>query len=365
MSIDGEQDLRQRLDRAFGTIAPRPAPVDDAIRHGRVIRTRRWLAAAAGAAVAVAAAVAVPAVLARQAADNAVTARPPAVTVHPAGPHAPAGLIAWGRVGSSRWALRVGKPSGSGASESQLVSALGSGVYLPGLTPGQSPVGWQQMSAGPPRPQEIIAPFGPVRADVAYVTATLSDGRVLTLHPVRAYGVRFVAFAAPEFMISKVTAYSARGVLASAVPLHAPHGALIFNAWLRPGQAVLPRRTWLIGSGNTAGVAWSVGIYQGPWGYCVLDNLLGGVSSGCYQSPGQAKGRGIGGRTFGPPELIWGFAPPRAAHVVVVMSDHSRVRVRVVTAGQSRYFAFAVASNHLSVNRWMAYDAARQAVGRG
>lgn len=135
--------------------------------------------------------------------------------------------------------------------------------------------------------------------------------------------------------------------------------------WLRPGQAVLPRRSWRIGSGTTAGVSWAVDVCQGAWGYCVLDVFPDGNTSGCWDSPRQADGRGIMGQGGGPPQVIWGIAPPRATHVVVVMSDRSRVRVRTVAAGQTRYFAFAVASIRLRVTRWMAYDAARQAAGHG
>jgi hypothetical protein len=52
--IDDEHDLRERLDRAFETINPRPAPVEGAVRRGKTIRLRRRVAAAVGAAAIVA-----------------------------------------------------------------------------------------------------------------------------------------------------------------------------------------------------------------------------------------------------------------------------------------------------------------------
>lgn len=54
MRIDDEHDLRERLDRAFETINPRPAPVEGAVRRGKTIRLRRRVAAAVGAAAIVA-----------------------------------------------------------------------------------------------------------------------------------------------------------------------------------------------------------------------------------------------------------------------------------------------------------------------
>ncbi len=369
MSIGREQDLRQRLDRAFGAVAPRPAPVDGAIRQGRAIRARRWVAAAAGIAMA-AAAVAVPLALRNQAAPSSVTPRPRhhTVTVHPAGPHAPAGLIAWGRVDRRHWVVRAGKPYPSGPFKgSQYISGVGGGVYAPAMTSsGPDPASFQDLYDGPAAANQLMAVYGPVRADVTYMQARLSDGTVLTLHPVRVNGVRFVAFAAPTFMIGKITAYSARGALAATVPLHGPHGSLLFNQWLRPGQAGLPRRSWAIGAGTTAGVSWSIGVYQGPWGYCILTVRSRSNTGACYNRPAELSGSGVMGQGgSGAPQLIWGTAPPRAARVVVVMSDHSRVRVRTVTAGQLRYFAFAVASARLRVTRWMAYDQARHGVGHG
>ena len=44
-------------------------------------------------------------------------------------------------------------------------------------------------------------------AAVSYVTVRLAGGPLLTLHPVRVYGTRYVAYAVPAHaVISKITA---------------------------------------------------------------------------------------------------------------------------------------------------------------
>jgi len=93
VSIDDERGLYERLDLAVGTLTPREAPVDRAMRRGRGMRWRRRAAVAAGlAAVVAAGVVAVPSL------RHTVTERPAearyTATVRPPGPHSPPGLIA-------------------------------------------------------------------------------------------------------------------------------------------------------------------------------------------------------------------------------------------------------------------------------
>jgi hypothetical protein len=111
------------------------------------------------------------------------------------------------------------------------------------------------------------APYGTVSAAVRYVAVRLADGTVLALHPVPVYGTRFVAFAFPvHTTVSRITAYSAHGELASAIPLNGPEGILTTSLWLRPGQTGLPRATHLLGSGTAGGHAWATTAYVGPLG---------------------------------------------------------------------------------------------------
>jgi len=51
-------DLNERLDHAFRTIEPGPAPVEAAMDHGKKIRNRRRAPALAGAVAVIAGAVA-------------------------------------------------------------------------------------------------------------------------------------------------------------------------------------------------------------------------------------------------------------------------------------------------------------------
>jgi hypothetical protein len=77
VSISDEHDLQERLDRSFQAITPREAPLDQAVPGG---------------------------------------------TVHPAGPHAPAGLIACGIVGGQHWQVTADKPGTVGARPGRSVS---------------------------------------------------------------------------------------------------------------------------------------------------------------------------------------------------------------------------------------------------
>ena len=373
MSIDGEQDLRQRLDRAFGTIAPRPAPLDGAIRQGRAIRARRRAAAVTGVAVAAAAAVAVPVLLARHAAPTAMTHRPRhhTVTIHRPGSHAPAGLIAWGTIDGRRWGIRVTKPGAPpGGRGNQCVRVFGTLNCGPALTfSGPDPVALDSSGNRGAGASATAYAIGTAAADVTHLELRLTGGTVLTLHPVRVYGVRVIAFEAPSAAVVSVTAYSRHGEPVTSIPLHDPGGGLSFGAWLRPGQRGLPRITRVVASGRTAGIAWSLTVYQGPWGICVFASRPRIITGGCYVSPADLRPLGILGRGYqggtDPPQLIWGTAPPRAAHVVVVMSDHSRARTRTVAVGSHRFWAVAVASMHLRPVRWLAYDGARRPAGSG
>jgi hypothetical protein len=104
--IDDERDLHERLDAAFGAISPHPAPIDDAIRGGRVIRGRRRLALAVGVGmVAAAVAVAVPPLAHRTAAPAPASPGQQhyTVTVQAPGRDSTPGVIALGTINGQRW----------------------------------------------------------------------------------------------------------------------------------------------------------------------------------------------------------------------------------------------------------------------
>ena len=126
MSID--DDLHERLEAVFGAISPQPAPIDDAIRGGRVIKGRRRLALAVDAgAVAAAAAIAVPSVLRHTAAPGPVA---------PAQPHIKAGTLRGLAVcADARWADLPDVPTMIESGYPDFVFATDAMLLAPAKTP--------------------------------------------------------------------------------------------------------------------------------------------------------------------------------------------------------------------------------------
>jgi hypothetical protein len=368
--IDDECDLHELMEEAFGAISPHPAPIDDAIRGGRVIKGRRRLALAVGAVVvAVSAALAAPSVLHRTAAPAPASPGQPhyAVTVQAPGRDSTPGVIALGTINGQRWWVIADRP---GADTSHLgqqdIVIDGPAVGAPdGSDQYMSPLG----TAGGPGPVSFIGitsgaaqvQVGAVQANVSYVTVRLGNGTVLTLHPVGVYGTRAVAFAIPmRATITEVAAYSRHGEIAFAVPFNRPGGMAWIISWLQPGQVTAPGVSGLIGSGTAGGKAWSATVYLGPWGTCI--GLDGGTApgGGCFPSVPAAAGvitldQGC------TPEIAGGLAPAAAARVVVTQPDGTKIQVRLVTVGGKKVFAFAVRAGAKPI-RWVAYDSAGKVV---
>src|ERR1022692_719680 len=290
MSIDEDRELRQRLGAVLDTITPRPAlgrgpgplpagpgPGHGGVRQGRNVMIRRRLSMAAGLAAVAVAALVVPAWLHQQHAGPAA-ARPLVTDVSP-GPHSVAGLIASGVVGSTRWHVIAEKP-GHGNQCFQIGELnCGSPLHARGVA--------DLNQGGGTNGIDVV--YGPVRRDVARVDIQLSDGQVLPLRPVLAYGVRYVAFPVPAHLaISRATAYSARSELRYAIPFNS-QGTATFINWLRPGQAGQPRATYKIGSGVVDGHAWSESEYAGPWGRCFTGE---GQNTYCPDGSGSLVPRG-------------------------------------------------------------------------
>jgi hypothetical protein len=359
MSTGAEQELKERLGHAVGAITPRPAPIDRAMAQGRVIRTRRRVTALACLAAAAVVAVAVPVALqARLPAAGRSHDTHHTVTVHQGG-H-PEGLVAYGTVDGRHWQVRLLKPGTGGVrpGEQCWVVLGASDCSDPLRVSGSEPAALTMTGQS-----GTEAVYGPVAADVTALRLTLTDGTVLTLHPVAAYGTRNVAFAAPAAAILKITAYGRAGEIATAIPLHTPRGGLNFYTWLHPGQPGLPRLTRLIGVGRIAGSAWSVTARMGPWGHCLVLDTPGGADSTCFAFTGRPDTSLIG-YTGGPPIVAYGQTSARTAHMVITLSNHTQIRVPAVSAGARKYFAFAVAHGVRAL-RWTAYDSARQETASG
>ncbi len=369
MRIDDELDLHERLEAAFEAISPHPAPVDDAIRRGTVIRRLRRTTMAVGlGVVAAAGALAVPSLVHRTAAPApAAPAKSYTVTVQAPGPSAQPGLIASGTINGQRWWIIADRPGADVAHAGQqdfivagsVVGAPGgSDWYLPalGTWAGPGPVPFVGNSNGATQIQ-----LGAVQADVSYVTVRLGNGTVLTLHPVSVYGKRAVAFALPvRAEITDMAAYSRHGEIAFAVPFNWPGGPAWVTSWLRPGQHQAARVSGLIGSGTVHGRAWSATAHLGPWGTCLTVSGAGGPGGGCVASvPAPIAVMTL--NQGASPEIAAGVASASVVRVVVTQPDGTIAQVRLVTIGGQKVFAVAVRPGAKSLG-WVAYDSAGKVV---
>ena len=375
MSIDDVRDLGERLDGACWSVDPGPAPVDGTRRKGSALRLRRRIAAAASITAVAAAGVFVPLAVHGQASSEPLARPSPSakpsqygVTVNPPGPHSPAGLIASGTINGKGWQFTVGNRGANGTGGGQQITASG-----PAIGPDQIGTCPVLPAADPAYPATFNsqaspiaqAQYGAVRADVTYVTITLGNGRVLTLHPVTVSGVRLVAFAAPTgAVIAKATAYSRTGEIAAAIPFTGQDGMAVFGAWLKPGQHGLARASGLIGSGTTDGTKWSEMLYLGPWGICGIDPNGSICWAPVTSLPRRTSSFGWGGG----PAIAAGSASESVVRIVVTLHDGSVIQVRPVRVGGAKFWAFGI-PNALAqdVNQapWTAYDRAGHVVATG
>jgi hypothetical protein len=369
MSIHDERDLRAQLGTALDDFAPGPIPMQSVVRQGRaVVIRRRVTAAAAAVAILVAAAVGGPAVFHALRGISAPSAGTRYhVTVNRPGPGSRHGLIASGRVGQRHWLL-IGTYS-----HSQVCFD----VWVPGS--GDCAGGQPQRSyrtgdpvsvpeSGTSSPQ---VDFGTVRADVTYVRVSLSNGQVLTLHPVDVFGPRYaayVAFAVPRSTdVTRLAAYSSHGQLAYAVPFTALRYVQAVR-WLQPSQPALPQpHRYPLGSGMVGAGRWSEYLYVGPWGSC--DGNAGGGSFCFAAAPGQLR-RGqparevsvaFVGNTTG---YVVIAVAPSVSHIRVRLSGGRTFRVSPVSAGSGRFCTFSLV-HYNGTGRWIAYSAAGTELASG
>jgi len=355
MSMD---QLRGRLDDAFSAVSPVSAPIEGAIRKGKVIRLRRRTVAAAGIAAVVTAAVFTPLAV-HWSASPAPSTGPYTVTVRPPGPHSPPGEIASGTVNGKSWQVIAERrcPGGDG------YCILGQGPAFGDSTESESagdtlanatglPVYWSASSSGPVQLQ-----LGAVRAGVSAVRVYFGNGTVLTLYPVTVYGDRAVAFAAPVGVdIVRAVAYSRTGEIAAAIPLNLPGKMSYFGSWLTPGERAAASVSGTIGSGTINGVTWSASAYLGPWGICAE------ISDGSTCVPTGTQ-PGTGEMLVSPNHGLVQIVGSAAAAVtrLAVSAGRTTVQVRPVSVGGLKFFAVAVPAFSGNV-RWVAYDAAGRVV---
>jgi len=358
MSPSAEQELRQCLSAVLGEMTPGPAPVGTVIRRGRAVRRRR-IAGATAAALAVVAVVAGFSSLGLRLPSQAPAAPPPpVVTVVPPGPGAPAGLIASGRVGTRTWSARATMPSHAQV----CVTARPGGPFCTAVTRPVGPVSLM----GVPATSEYLVLAGMVQPKVTRVDVLLADGQQLILHPVVVDERHWVAFAVPiGVKATRAVAYVGRAVYRYAIPFSEPGDRSFptFATWLRPGQAGLPRETFLVASGTVLGHRWTVTEYTGPWGRC----FVAPDASECVEGGGPHV---EAGRLTQPM-----FSVPDGVHMVTVTPGVASLRLdlssgqhlRVVTRagyGGQRFYAF-VLPHGTGVVGWTAYGPDGNVLGSG
>ena len=334
MSIDDERELRLRLDSVLEAITPSPAPVPATLRRGKTIRIRRRVGVAAGLAAAIGIGLAAPGIVHQIVRQAPVAPTQPIVTAYQPGLHSSRGLIGWGTINGRRWkvSLDTSLSRGSGTCldvvQTNGLREAPSCAPPANLTQDPSPAILLELSMN----DGVSYEYGVVQPNVARVVIALSDDAMLTLRPYRLYGQRWVAFAVPtDLAIERATAYSTRSELGHAVPY-----GYEFVTWLRPGERGLTRATYVIGSGVAHGVAWSVVLHVGPWGYC--------FSIGTCTAP-QDRTATFGTYTAYASGGAWTTvdeAPLPAAYVVGTLSDGGTIRARAVDVGGPRFWAWVV-----------------------
>lgn len=348
-----ERELHNSLDTALMTITPSPAPIDAVMRQGRHLMYRRRISAAGGLAAVAVAAVAVPAALNQQT-DGPAPTRPAAVTVLRPGPGSPAGLIASGTVGAKRWSARVTRPG--------CVAVTGAGTDCAGSAAPVSPVTFTGAGSG-----GHTTEYGPVKPAVTRVTVRLGDGQLLVLHPVRADGLRWVAFPVPAGTeVLRVTAYAGRAELSHAIPFTNPAGPANLpsvNAWLAPGAAGHPRVTTRLGVGIVE--------YAGPWGRCFTTPVADGSSGFCNGGFGSELRNGqpvsviVAPTASNAPLIYLATAGAQVSRVTVSVSDGQLLRPTIIRgADGEKFFTYTVGHGQKAL-RWTAYGAAGQRLGSG
>lgn len=368
-------DLRENLNEALRAVNPGDPPVEEAIRRGKAIRTRRRIGVtAAVAAVAVLAGAGYPALTHRQAAPGPVTPshKHVRVTDVPPGPHAPAGTIATGIIDGKAWQVTTDNPKTNGTPGQVCVGASGPAFGGSGLQPvcyqpppvgAANPVGWESLAV----PGDAQASTGQVGAGVSYVLVRLSDDVTLKLIPVKAYGTRYVAFASPPALpVASATAYLSDGQYLTSVPFNLPDGIPVFGQWQSPGQRVQAQVMRRIAAGSADGKAWAVEAHIGPWGACFVDTGLaaGQTTWACVDdsTPMGTQMLSLPGDSAG---VVVGSAAADVRYLTITLTDGAALRVTPVEVGNQRYFAFYLSKGEAMVRRWTAYNAAGKQLASG
>lgn len=360
MSIQGEQELRDRLTGVLNELEPGSAPVASTVRRGREIRRRRVAGAAACVAVIVTAAALLPGLLRAPRHVSPIQQIRYTVTVQRPDSHWGSGIIAAGVTDGRPWkfiasgthhfpTISVRGRVGMSQSDYQLVRPLPVSLL-------------SETGSGRPGFVEI---FGTVSGSVTRIVVDLPDGKAVTLTPVAVKGNRWVGLILPSRLpVVRALAYSGDSELAYAVPFQQTN----LNVWWQPGQTGPAPVTKVIGSGVAAGLAWHVTAQIGPWGYC-YSYQNGSDCSDSTASPEVVPASKLAAGIYcGPikgstgPALGISAARTSIRRVVLTFSDGSSASFETVSVSGGRVFAYVVPV-HLSLTGTHEYGAAGQLIG--
>jgi hypothetical protein len=375
MTIHDEQDFRAQLGTALDEFAPGPVPFDAVVRQGRAVMIRKRVTVVLVGIAVLAASALLPTLLNSLHRPGPVTPHYH-VTVNPPGAGSPRGLVASGLVNHARWQFfaRYNEHHFGLCLESKLGSgSCGGGRphdYL-----GAPATLWGSYPEAARRPGgrwvRVQMMYGYVRHDVDRVQVDLSNGQMLTLHPVNLFGpkyARWVAIAVPfAAAVKEITVYSARGELEHAIPFTG-RGSIEVVRWLHPGQAALPYpASGRIGSATIEGHHLVVLSYVGPWGVCfkngIVDEPVCSAQSGLR--PGtivKALGTSYFSQEFiGLSELQ---VQPAVSYLLVTKAKGSVIRLRPTSLGGQKYCVLPIDLRNRDVT-WTAFDAAGHLLGSG
>jgi hypothetical protein len=268
-------------------------------------------------------------------------------------PDAAAGVIARGRIGGRPWRVRLTLRREPGCNPrpgwaADCLESVGDEVRH-----------WRQER---PHPVSIwtYSPvlFGPVRSDVTVVRMRLSDGALIDLHPVRAFGHRWIGVVLPPALTPvEARAYAGRRELAHAVPYvgNGPGSTpeIEFLAWLPPGDSGPARRTNLV-----RGAGMNLVLHSGPWG-----NVLRGEDEEWSFPLGFKPNPVLQGSGALPRAVPLAFAWP-ARYIVLILSNRTAKLVPLVR-GAGIAFAIVRVAKRPVILRWDVYDAAWRRLSGG
>ena len=303
----------------------------------------------------VAAAITVAAAMASACQGSAVQPpKPPKLTVARLGQSASGGVIASGTINGKPWRVRLT------LADQQSCDPKPGWAFDCLMTVGDVVKHWQ--SERPTEPAKIFtfspALFGPVRPGVTRVSMRLSDGAVVELHPVAAFGHRWIGIALPAALTPvEAIAYAGSKELGHAVPYAGPGPGVTpdieFLSWLSPGVTGPVRRTQRVRGGGQDLV-----LRSGPWG-----NVLAG-QSGNWSFPLDYRTSGVLEGGGGLPQTVPVAFPSPARYLKLVFANGMTRRVHLVL-GAGLGFALVRIPARPAVRGWDVYSAIGQRLDGG